>query len=557
MSCDLVIRDGLIVDGTGSEPFYGDIAIQNETIAEIGKASGKAKQEIDAEGALVTPGFIDLHTHFDAQAGWDPALTPISWHGVTTALIGNCGVTFAPCKPKDQKFLANMMESIEDIPEQAILNGLSWKWESYGEYLDEIEKLNPAINLAGLVGHCASRTYVMGERAVDEDPNKEEIEQIAQLVGQSIKEGAVGFSSNRLPGHVLPDGRAIPGTFAKREELEAISKAVGDNNGLLQYVLNYSELDDEVSLIGEQGLLANAPVLFSAVFISGDAEHYSAYDSNISRMRDRGLDITGLTLPRSFGSLSSLENDVLPDRKSPAWRKLADMDFSERLISLEDSAFRAQLTEEIKENKDFTNNARRWFWLGDQERPLYTQERNQSLEHMAREFDEHPGETWIRLMVETKGKTKFHARFGNFNISQLADFIRNDWVVPGLGDAGAHVSQIIDSGWPTFFLSHWCRDTEEFSIEHAVQKMTSAPARTLGLTDRGTLSKGARADINVIELDNLNEKQPQLVHDFPGGAPRFIQKASGYRATVCNGSTILLNDELTGESGGQIIRSRS
>ena len=557
MSCDLVIRDGLIVDGTGSEPFYGDIAIQNETIAEIGKASGKAKQEIDAEGALVTPGFIDLHTHFDAQAGWDPALTPISWHGVTTALIGNCGVTFAPCKPKDQKFLANMMESIEDIPEQAILNGLSWKWESYGEYLDEIEKLNPAINLAGLVGHCASRTYVMGERAVDEDPNKEEIEQIAQLVGQSIKEGAVGFSSNRLPGHVLPDGRAIPGTFAKREELGAISKAVGDNNGLLQYVLNYSELDDEVSLIGEQGLLANAPVLFSAVFISGDAEHYSAYDSNISRMRDRGLDITGLTLPRSFGSLSSLENDVLPDRKSPAWRKLADMDFSERLRSLEDSAFRAQLTEEIKENKDFTNNARRWFWLGDQERPLYTQERNQSLEHMAREFDEHPGETWIRLMVETKGKTKFHARFGNFNISQLADFIRNDWVIPGLGDAGAHVSQIIDSGWPTFFLSHWCRDTEEFSIAQAIQKMTSAPARTLGLSDRGTLSKGARADINVIELNNLNEKQPQLVHDFPGGAPRFIQKASGYRATVCNGSTILLNDELTGESGGQIIRSRS
>ena len=557
MSCDLVIRDGLIVDGTGSEPFYGDIAIQNERISEIGKASGKAKQEIDAEGALVTPGFIDLHTHFDAQAGWDPALTPISWHGVTTALIGNCGVTFAPCKPKDQKFLANMMESIEDIPEQAILNGLSWKWESYGEYLDEIEKLNPAINLAGLVGHCASRTYVMGERAVDEDPNKEEIEQIAQLVGQSIKEGAVGFSSNRLPGHVLPDGRAIPGTFAKREELEAISKAVGDNNGLLQYVLNYSELDDEVSLIGEQGLLANAPVLFSAVFISGDAEHYSAYDSNISRMRDRGLDITGLTLPRSFGSLSSLENDVLPDRKSPAWRKLADMDFSERLRSLEDSAFRAQLTEEIKENKDFTNNARRWFWLGDLERPLYTQERNQSLEHMAREFNEHPGETWIRLMVETKGKTKFHARFGNFNISQLADFIRNDWVIPGLGDAGAHVSQIIDSGWPTFFLSHWCRDTEEFSIAQAIQKMTSAPARTLGLSDRGTLSKGARADINVIELDNLNEKQPQLVHDFPGGAPRFIQKASGYRATVCNGSTILLNDELTGESGGQIIRSRS
>ena len=557
MSNELVIRNGLIVDGTGQEAFHGDIAINGNLISEIGQVSGKADREIEADGNYVTPGFIDLHTHFDAQAGWDPALTPISWHGVTTALIGNCGVTFAPCKPKDQEFLANMMEAIEDIPEQAILGGLSWKWESYGEYLDEIEKLNPSINLAGLVGHCASRTYVMGERAVDEDPNEDEIKQIAAVVGQSIKDGAVGFSSNRLPGHVLPDGRAIPGTFAKRDELEAISKEVGANNGLLQYVLNYSELDSEVSLIGEQGLLANAPVLFSAVFVSGEAGHYSAYDANISAMRDRGLDITGLTLPRSFGSLSCLENDVLPDRKSPAWKKLAKMSFNERLSALEDSAFRDQLITEIKANKEFTNNARRWFWLGDEEKPLYTQERNQSLEHMARETDEHPGETWIRLMIESRGKTKFHARFGNFNISQLAEFIRNDWVVPGLGDAGAHVSQIIDSGWPTFFLSHWCRDAKEFSIEQSIMKMTGDPARTLGLGDRGILAQGKKADINVIDLNSLNEKQPELVHDFPGGAPRFIQKASGYKATVCNGSPILIDDELTGERAGQIIRSRN
>lgn len=557
MSNDLIIRNGLIVDGTGNEAFHADIAVQNETIAEIGKLSNKASREIDAEGALVTPGFIDLHTHFDAQAGWDPALTPISWHGVTTALIGNCGVTFAPCRPKDRQFLANMMEAIEDIPEQAILNGLSWEWESYGEYLNEIEKLNPAINLAGLVGHCATRTYVMGERAVDEDPNEEEIQQIAELVGQSIKGGAVGFSSNRLPGHVLPDGRAIPGTFAKKDELEAISMAVGDNNGLLQYVLNYSDLESEVSLIGEQGLLADAPVVFSAVFVSGDAGHHSAYDSTISNMRKKGLDITGLTLPRSFGSLSSLENDVLPDRKSPTWQRLAAMNLPERLKALGDYGFRENLIKEIKANKNFTNNAKRWFWLGDKEKPLYTQDRDQSLEHMARELGEHPGETWIRLMIESNGQTKFHARFGNFNISQLADFMRNEWVLPGLGDAGAHVSQIIDSGWPTFFLSHWCRDTNEFSVEDAIKKMTSVPAKTLGLADRGTLSVGSRADINVIELNQLNEKQPQLVHDFPGNAPRFIQKASGYRATVCNGATILLDDELTGESGGQIIRSRS
>ena len=233
------------------------------------------------------------------------------------------------------------------------------------------------------------------------------------------------------------------------------------------------------------------------------------------------------------------------------------MSFNERLSALEDSAFRDQLITEIKANKEFTNNARRWFWLGDEDKPLYTQERNQSLEHMARETYEHPGETWIRLMIESRGKTKFHARFGNFNISQLAEFIRNDWVVPGLGDAGAHVSQIIDSGWPTFFLSHWCRDAKEFSIEQSIMKMTGGPARTLGLGDRGILAQGKKADINVIDLNSLNEKQPELVHDFPGGAPRFIQKASGYKATLCNGSPILIDDELTGERAGQIIRSRS
>ena len=244
----------------------------------------------------------------------------------------------------------------------------------------------------------------MGERAVDEDLMKTKSNRL-QVVGQSIKDGRSAFVEPSTRTRT-PRWQSHTGTLAKRDELEAISK-VGATNGLLQYVLNYSELDSEVSLIGEQGLLLT-PVLFSAVFVSGEAGHYSAYDANISAMRDRGLDITGLTLPRSFGSLSCLENDVLPDRKSPAWKKLAKMSFNERLSALEDSAFRDQLITEIKANKEFTKNARRWFWLGDEEKPLYTQDRNQSLEHMARETDEHPGETWIRLMIESRGKTKFH-----------------------------------------------------------------------------------------------------------------------------------------------------
>ena len=227
MSHDLVIRGGTVVDGTGAEPFAADVAIEGDQIVEIGKVSGKGKQEVNADGLQVTPGFVDLHTHLDAQIGWDKDVTSVSWHGVTTALFGNCGVTFAPCKESDREFLAGMMETVEDIPKNAILHGLPWNWTSYGGYLVALSELGPSINVCGLVGHCATRFYVMGERAVEEAATPDEIRQIAELAGQSVKEGAVGFSTNRFPPHRLPDGRSIPGTFAERDELRAVAKEVG------------------------------------------------------------------------------------------------------------------------------------------------------------------------------------------------------------------------------------------------------------------------------------------------------------------------------------------
>ena len=253
MSNDLVIRNGAIVDGTGAAPFHGDVAVKNGVIAEVGEVAGAGTREIDADGAAVTPGFVDLHTHFDAQAGWDPLLTPVSWHGVTTALIGNCGVTFAPCKKEGQAFLANMMETVEDIPRRAILEGLAWDWESYGEYLDSVERMQPALNIAGLVGHAAIRYMVMGDRSMDENPNAEEIAQIAQIAGQSVRDGAVGFSTNRLPGHRVPDGRAIPGTYALAEELEAVARAVAAEGGLMQNVPHYNKdaIENDLDLIGQ------------------------------------------------------------------------------------------------------------------------------------------------------------------------------------------------------------------------------------------------------------------------------------------------------------------
>ncbi|MEK9868773.1 MAG: amidohydrolase family protein, partial [Gammaproteobacteria bacterium] len=258
---DLVIRNGLVVDGTGSEPYVADIAIDGNEIVAVGEVSGSAETEIDASGHIVTPGFVDIHTHLDAQIGWDPMLTPISWHGVTTALLGNCGVTFAPVKSTDRELLAGMMETVEDIPRDAIMTGLSWNWEHYGEYLDELERLNPAINVAGLVGHCALRFYVMGERGVEEQATPEEKQKMAEIVRKAIQDGAVGFSTSRFLGHYLPDGRHVPGTHAEHEELVEIARAVGAENALMQNVTNFgSDFDGEMALIRKEA--EQARVLF-------------------------------------------------------------------------------------------------------------------------------------------------------------------------------------------------------------------------------------------------------------------------------------------------------
>ena len=553
MAHDLVIRGGQVVDGTGAKPFVGDVAIDGNAIAEVGTVSAAGRREIDAEGHVVTPGFVDLHTHFDAQAGWDPLLTPVSWHGVTTALFGNCGVTFAPCKPADREFLAAMMETVEDIPRNAILTGLPWDWESYGEYLDSIEKLDPAINITGLVGHCASRFYVMGERAITDDATDEEVAQIAELVGRSVQQGAIGFSTNRLPGHVLPDGRSIPGTFAKENELVAISEAVGKHGGILQSVLNYGKLDEEMAILTSQVRAAGTRILFSAPYGPGPRGEGTGYDAAIAAMQAEGLDVNALTLPRSGGFLSGLRTDGL--FQTPGWAAIRKLDFAGRLEAIKDAETRRKLVAEAEAQPQMAERFKAIFWLGDADRPHYTRPDSESLYNLAQNAGVHPLELWLDKMVETNGEALFHARFFNQDLERLRSFLAADWILPGIGDAGAHVSQIMDSGWTSFLLAHWVREEGLFSIEEAVRRMTSASARVLGFADRGTLAAGMKADVNVIDLGRVAERQPQLVHDFPGGAPRLIQQAVGYKATVCNGTPILLDDEHTGERAGQVLRN--
>ena len=550
MAHDLVIRNGLVVDGTGSAPQEADVAIDGDSITAVGAVAQTGKEEIDAAGHAVTPGFIDLHTHLDAQIGWDPHMTSVTWHGVTTALLGNCGVTFAPCRAEDREFLAGMMETVEDIPKHAILTGLPWDWESYGGYLDSIERLQPMINVCGLVGHSATRFHVMGERAIEEQATEDEIREIAALAGASVAQGALGFSVNRHPGHTLPDRRPIPGTFASRAEMLAIAEAVGAQGGLMQTVPNFGKVEDEMDLLAAQG--KSSRVLFSAI-----GEHRQVLDEKVTAMRDAGVDITAVTVPRSGGGVGGLSTSNF--WRTPHWNKLRKMGFEERLAAIADADFRAKLVADVRDNEKLNEQVlkttKRYYPMGEDARPNYTQPRYESLADIADAAGEHPVETWLRLTLESKGKALFHHRGFNVNLENLEMLITTDWALPGLGDAGAHVSQMIDSGWATFVLSHWHRDKGTYSLQEAVRRIAGEPARVLGLKDRGVLAAGRKADVNVIDIDRLEERQPYIVHDFPGGAPRFQQRAQGYRATVCNGRVTLRDDEHTGVCAGQVLRN--
>jgi len=549
MAHDVVIRGGNVVDGTGEVPYQADIAIDGDRISEIGVVNEQGREEIQADGLNVSPGFIDLHTHLDAQIGWDPQVTSVSWHGVTTALLGNCGVTFAPCKETDREFLAGMMETVEDIPKDAILHGLPWNWESYGGYLDALEALRPSINICGLVGHCATRFYIMGERAVEEPATDDEIRQIAELAGQSVKEGAVGFSTNRLPGHRLPDGRSIPGTFAHRDELRAVAKAVGAYGGFMQTVSDFREFDEEMELIADEARSSRGALFSSAAEIG-----IERLNEKVMAMRAEGLNVTSVTVPRSGGGVGGLATNNF--FRTPAWMELREFDFDGRLNAIRDADYRQRLIAEVKEQgQPVLEGTKRWFWMGDGERPCYTQSLDNSLYAVAQAADEHPVETWLRITDETNGKALFHMRGFNVNLDSLEELITTEWAMPGLGDAGAHVSQMIDSGWSTFILSHWHRDSGVYSLEEAVRRISAVPAGVLGLEDRGVLAVGKRADVNVFDLSRLEERMPEIVNDFPFGAPRFIQRAAGYKATLCNGDFVLRDDELTGARPGRVLRS--
>tara|TARA_E500000331_G_scaffold117822_1_gene115003 strand:- start:101 stop:1828 length:1728 start_codon:yes stop_codon:yes gene_type:complete len=570
MPHDLVIRGGKIVDGTGAEPFIGDLAIDNNEIVAVGEVTKAGTKEIDATGHIVTPGFIDGHTHLDAQIAWDPLVTPSTNHGVTTVLLGNCGVTFAPCKPEHREKLAGMMETVEDIPKHAIMSGLSWDWDQYGDYLDYLEESKPAVNVVGLVGHCAIRYYVMGDRAVDELATDEEIEQMAELVDRAVKAGAIGFSTSRVEGHRIPDGRPVPGTFSSEEELCRFAEIVRDNGGgLMQTVLgiegdlvnNTTRITDLLRKIAEVGgnrLMTNTSVAIGWPARDGSQDGKVLHE-RFSELAKDGHDVTGGCIPRGSGYIFGFCNE-LPIR-TPAWRELKKKDFDDRVAALDDAEFYDRLIAEGREVLDekkpeggALNRSKAIFWLGNGPHPDWAADNSKNLNNLAVAAGEHVIETFLRISKESKGKAIFVMRVFNGDTDALTDWMKSEHCLPGLGDAGAHVGQVMDATWATHVLGYWTRDTGVYTLSEGIRRMTSQPAHVIGITDRGTLAVGKRADVNVIDYEKVGQYLPEYVHDFPNGAGRYTQPGCGFKATICNGEIVNENDQLTGARPGRILR---
>lgn len=553
---DLIIRGGTVIDGTGSASVRADIGVRGDRITAIGNLAGhSAAREIDATGQVVTPGFVDLHTHLDAQVGWDPYMTSSSWHGVTTVLMGNCGVTFAPVVDKDREFLAEMMESVEDIPRDAILNGLPWDWSTYGEYLDSVERMRPALNVVGLVGHCAIRYQVMGDRAMsDEAPTAAELGRISDIVEESVAGGAVGFSTSRILLHFIPDGRYVPGTLASIDEYLAVADGMNRAGGGL-----FQSVNDFATKAGHEFELLRTmtekcgDVLFSGGV--GDGGSADGWNGFLNDTRSRFGNISSAAMTRPSGTLMGLHH-VMPV-KSRRWAALRQLEsLEQRVAALRDPATRAELAADGYE-KGLWYDPNLVFPLGNDLLPDYNMENRRSVADHAAAAGVHPVDWVIDRLIASEGREMFNVWFFNRNVEGLGQFLQLDAVCPGLGDAGAHAGQICDADAATHYLAYWVRERKAADLEKAVHQLTQKPASVLGLVDRGTLKVGAFADINVFDPKTVAPAYPEYRTDFPNGAGRLLIRSHGYAATIVNGEVVTEQGAHTGSRPGRVLREFS
>ncbi len=563
MAHDLVVKGGTVVDGTGAPARRADVAVQGDRIVAVGEVDSRgAARVIDAEGRIVTPGFVDLHSHLDAQIGWDPTMSSSCWHGVTSVVMGNCGMTFAPVLPGGAEQLATAMESVEDIPASCILDGLSWDWESYGEYLDEIDRLPKGINAGGYVGDVAVRLYVAGDVACEPDwvASDDELASMADHVGAAIDAGAFGYSISRSLFHRVPDGRNVPGTWSDPSEFFRIAAPLAElGRGVIESAPRYNlenapgdRVDEELAWMAEISRVLGRPFSFNLQQIKSLDDHYLRVIDLAAQANESGSQLRPQITPRSVGVLFSFAaNTVIDDLAS--FQPLRSMDLAGRLAAIRDPEVRARLVEEGRSKPEAQFEI--MYLMPADGAVRYAYEPAHSLASVARAAGVTPVEAYLDAVDSSDGRAIVNWPVMNEREEAIEDMLRSDVTILGLADAGAHATQIMDASQPTYLLSHWVRDRGVLSLEEGVRRLSSDTASFIGYRDRGVVAEGAFADLNVIDLDTLALELPEIVHDFPGGAPRFVQRARGIDHTIVNGVVFMENGEHTGSLSGRLLRS--
>ena len=561
---DLIIRNGTVIDGTGADRKVADIAIANGRIMKVGEVLEHADNEIDAKGKLVTPGWVDIHTHYDGQATWDPILAPSSWHGVTTVVMGNCGVGFAPVKPNDRDFLIELMEGVEDIPGAALSEGINWQWESFPEYLDALESFPRAIDVATQVPHGAIRAYVMGERCnTDYAPTEDEVAQMAELVREGVAAGALGFSSSKTLLHKDIKGEYMPGTFSGHDEMLALGLGMkGLNNSVFELVSDHLGDDEEWAWVTEFQKQTGLTVTLIAT--TAPAYENGKMYKLAEQARTEGSEIRPQAAGRPTGVLHGLQSSFHAFVGHPTWREsLAQLNHEDLLTQLRDPAIKAQLLSEESVIRgglmqDLPRLMGQVFPLGDV--PNYEPLPEDSIAGIAKARGQDVMEVMYDLLVDNDGKELFYQPLGGyqgFSLEGQKKLLEHPNVLFGLSDGGAHCGVIADAGMPTFIMTHWGRDRTRgdlMSLEFIVESLTSKTAKAFGMFDRGEISEGKIADINIIDFDALQLHRPEAVFDLPAGGRRLVQRADGYDMTIKAGEVIFKAGEHTGALPGKLVR---
>ncbi len=569
----MLIRGGTVVDGTGAPPRLADVAIINDRIVDVAPdIVGSARRVLDATDRVVTPGFVDIHTHLDAQLAWDPIGSSSCYHGITSVVMGNCGVTFAPCKPEDREVLAAMMESVEDIPRAAILGGLAWDWVTYGEYLASVDRMPKGLNVGGMVGHCALRQYAMGERGIEQDPpTADDLASMTDLLAEALRGGALGFSTSRTFLHKVPDGRPVPGTYAQPDELFAFADVLRRHGaGVFESASRIGEGDRdndempgtraEMAWMGEVSRRSGRPVSFGLLQHDSRPDLYARVIEMAKHENLTGAMVRPQTTARSVGVLFSLDTRSPFDRAS-CWRDLKEMRNGKKLVALRDPATRSRLIEAADATPPALDLAQLFVVNpldGSPHRGArYDLDPSTSLAAIADQRGISAAAAYIELQLESDGSLVCSFPFLNQQMAAVEHMLDEQLVTLGLADAGAHVGQILDASQPTFLLAYWIRERARWSLEEGVRRLTSDTADLFGLVDRGRLATGSFADVNVIDFETLDLPAPSYVHDFPHGAGRYVQGATGYDYTVVNGEVFMDHGEHTGVFAGAMLKNAS